>query len=147
MPFQPPSIMAACMILLAAPKLAAAMPKSDFSLAGRDDDGTEAVSIFQANPQEVQQPITDPDELDHSPVVTPQPITPSGQSTPVPVTPIEPAVFYAGQGCYSEPKRGGRALEHVWEDNAMTQELCSDHAVSGGFAYFGLEYGKECWCV
>jgi hypothetical protein len=140
--------MAACMILLAAPKLAAAMPKSDFSLVGRDDDlSAEAITV-EINPQQVQQPITDPDELEHSPVPTPQPqtpqpITPSGQSTPV--TPIEPEVFYAGQGCYSEPQRGGRALEHVWEDNAMTQQLCSDHAVAGGFAYFGLEYGKECW--
>lgn len=136
MPFQPPSIMAACMILLAAPKLAASMPANDHSLS---------LSVRQVDEPE---PITVDPEGDNEPVPTqpntPQPVTPQiptpGDMTPV--VPPELETDYAFQGCYAEPKKG-RALQHVWVDQDMTPELCAAHAVE--YAYYGVEYGIECW--
>lgn len=137
MPFQPPSIMAACMILLAAPKLAASLPTDDYSLSlsARQDESGEPVIV------EFQDPEGDEDP---EPVPTPQPQTPL-IPTPGSQTPIEapdPDVYYASQGCYAEPKKG-RALANVWIDQGMTPDLCAAHAAD--YAYFGVEYGVECW--
>lgn len=132
MPFQPPSIMAACMILLAAPKLAASMPavgERGLMLCQRQETGEDGDEL---------QPIV----CEERPIIpTPEYTTPTGSLTPV--EPAEPQVYFAYQGCYNEPKRGGRALEHVWMDDGMTPSRCEEHAA--GFAYHGVEYGNECW--
>lgn len=126
--------MAACMILLAAPKLAASMPTDDLrSLALRQED-EPVPAIIVEDDEEV--PVPTPQ------APTPQPGTPSGSVTPV--VPAEPEVYYAVQGCYAEPKKG-RALDHVWVHQSMTPELCAAHAVD--YAYYGIEYGVECWYV
>jgi hypothetical protein len=51
---------------------------------------------------------------------------------------------YTYQGCFAEPA-SGRALPTVWSDAAMTLEKCAEHAASQSFAYFGVEFAKECW--
>lgn len=128
MPYQAPSLAAACMILLAAPKLVMAIIPSQVA--------TEQLRarMLESEPEEE---------------VVPFPITP-GDTTPMiptpgsitPISPPEPDIFYAAQGCYKEPKKG-RALEHVWVQEDMTPELCAEHAVN--YAYYGVEYGIECW--
>jgi hypothetical protein len=120
------------MILLAAPKLAASMPAVDergLMLCQRQEQGEDGDEL---------QPIV----CEEHPIIpTPQSTTPTGSLTPV--EPAEPQVYFAYQGCYNEPKRGGRALEHVWMDDGMTPARCEEHAA--GFAYYGVEYGNECW--
>lgn len=133
MPFQPPSIMAACMILLAAPKLAASLPTDDHSLS-------LSLSARQDEPV-----ILEYDDDEPEPVPTPQAPTPRiptpGSQTPIDAP--EPGVYYAEQGCYAEPKKG-RALANVWiDDQGMTPDLCAAHAAD--YAYYGVEYGVECW--
>lgn len=51
---------------------------------------------------------------------------------------------YTNMGCYAE-KPGGRALKAVIASDSMTSELCATSALTAKFAYFGLEYGRECW--
>ncbi|EON97661.1 putative wsc domain-containing protein [Phaeoacremonium minimum UCRPA7] len=53
---------------------------------------------------------------------------------------------YVYQGCYVEPS-GSRALETVATNAQMTLEMCATIcAASTKSKYFGVEYGKECWC-
>ncbi|KAI9774328.1 MAG: hypothetical protein M1840_004222 [Geoglossum simile] len=65
------------------------------------------------------------------------------------VTPTGPAIVqktagYAFQGCYTEAT-AGRALEDkTLASDAMTIELCA--ATCAGFTWFGVEYGRECYC-
>ncbi|TDZ15423.1 WSC domain-containing protein [Colletotrichum orbiculare MAFF 240422] len=58
----------------------------------------------------------------------------------------KPAVSgYTYQGCYVEPSNG-RALDIVHADDQMTLELCASICSLADKAYFGVEYGRECWC-
>ncbi len=51
---------------------------------------------------------------------------------------------YTYQGCYNEPS-GGRALTaSSTASNSMTVESCA--AFCNGANYFGVEYGRECYC-
>ncbi|KAK4119092.1 WSC-domain-containing protein [Parathielavia appendiculata] len=64
---------------------------------------------------------------------------------PVPVasTPVEPVGNYVYQGCYTDsPQRvlSGSALH----DDHMTLEMCA--AACSSYAWFGVEYSKECYC-
>ncbi|GKT51230.1 WSC domain-containing protein [Colletotrichum spaethianum] len=53
---------------------------------------------------------------------------------------------YTYEGCYVEPNNG-RALEVVKADDLMTLEMCAEIcSTSAKKTYFGVEYGKECWC-
>ncbi|KZL84280.1 wsc domain-containing protein [Colletotrichum incanum] len=53
---------------------------------------------------------------------------------------------YTYEGCYVEPN-SGRALEIVKADDLMTLEMCAEIcSISAKKTYFGVEYGKECWC-
>ncbi|KAJ9158023.1 hypothetical protein NKR19_g3724 [Coniochaeta hoffmannii] len=62
--------------------------------------------------------------------------TPTG--TPAAATPTS-------LGCYVEGA-GGRALKNlVLADDALTISSCAA-ACSGTYAYFGVEFGRECWC-
>ncbi|TDZ75120.1 WSC domain-containing protein [Colletotrichum trifolii] len=46
---------------------------------------------------------------------------------------------------YVEPSNG-RALDVVHADDQMTLELCASICLLADKAYFGVEYGRECWC-
>ncbi|TQV94241.1 WSCdomain-containing protein [Cordyceps javanica] len=48
-------------------------------------------------------------------------------------------------GCYTEAGNNLRALhEKSWSDDAMSLASCSRYCA--GFTYFGVEYGRECYC-
>jgi hypothetical protein len=51
---------------------------------------------------------------------------------------------YNSLGCYAE-KPGARALRNSFTSAVMTSQLCAARALAGGAAFFGLEYGQECW--
>ncbi|KAF2001319.1 WSC-domain-containing protein [Amniculicola lignicola CBS 123094] len=51
---------------------------------------------------------------------------------------------YTALGCYAE-KPNGRSLEYRYANDSMTVELCAAIAAANGYAYFGLEYQRECW--
>ncbi|KAF9869506.1 WSC domain-containing protein [Colletotrichum karsti] len=58
----------------------------------------------------------------------------------------KPAISgYTYQGCYVEPPNG-RALEAVTGDDQMTLEMCAGICSTSNKVYFGVEYGRECWC-
>lgn len=69
-------------------------------------------------------------------------------AAPVPETPLETA--YSRDGCYSEAylsplAQGQRTLtSKQYFDDAMTVEKCA--TTCAGYTYFGLEYGRECFC-
>ncbi|XP_072049733.1 uncharacterized protein [Amphiura filiformis] len=60
--------------------------------------------------------------------------------------PHVPADTIGYLGCFVDT--GNRALprDTLWDDNAMTHELCFEHCGSLGHAYAGLQFGRECWC-
>ncbi|XWW94773.1 hypothetical protein V2A60_002721 [Cordyceps javanica] len=48
-------------------------------------------------------------------------------------------------GCYTEAGNNLRALHaKSWSDDAMSLASCSRYCA--GFTYFGVEYGRECYC-
>ena len=51
---------------------------------------------------------------------------------------------FSAMGCYAE-KPNDRALEVVYESDRLTIELCAAQAALNGYAYFGTEFGQECW--
>ncbi|KAK3501694.1 heme peroxidase [Neurospora crassa] len=52
---------------------------------------------------------------------------------------------YVFVGCQTEATEGGRALEgKTWADDGMTLEGCAE--ACSGWEYFGVEYGRECYC-
>lgn len=55
---------------------------------------------------------------------------------------VKPVPGYTYQGCYAEPVTG-RALPSKTAQDGMTVELCA--SMAAGKAWFGLEYGRECW--
>ncbi|RVD85560.1 uncharacterized protein DFL_003880 [Arthrobotrys flagrans] len=51
---------------------------------------------------------------------------------------------FTTMGCYKEPS-GGRAIPNALHaDDTMTVEKCA--IACADYKYFGLEYGRECWC-
>ncbi|KAK3392754.1 WSC domain-containing protein [Podospora didyma] len=59
-------------------------------------------------------------------------------------TPTPPPANYISQGCYTEAT-GIRALSGTaFFDDLMTVAKCA--AVCSSYTYFGLEYGRECYC-
>lgn len=69
-------------------------------------------------------------------------LTVYGPVTVAPTT-LAPVGDYAYQGCFTDGP--GRALtgKTVYDDN-MTLEMCA--AACSSYAYFGVEYSKECYC-
>jgi pyruvate/2-oxoglutarate dehydrogenase complex dihydrolipoamide acyltransferase (E2) component len=51
---------------------------------------------------------------------------------------------YNAMGCYAE-KPKARALKSLFASDVMTVQLCAKQASANGAAFFGLEYGQECW--
>ena len=63
---------------------------------------------------------------------------PKISTTPAPATLSVPYV-----GCFVD--QGARALpDAVLSADDMTAQVCQTHC--GGYNYFGVEYGRECWC-
>ena len=61
-----------------------------------------------------------------------------------PSTAAPSPISYAFQGCYTEANNS-RALTGAFHSNdAMTVESCASYC--SGYAYFGVEYGRECYC-
>ncbi|KAG7104597.1 WSC domain-containing protein like [Verticillium longisporum] len=73
--------------------------------------------------------------------------TTTASATPTSTTPAIRQVVrsrYNFQGCYTEADYG-RALEKsTMADDLMTLEMCADFCA--GSTYFGVEYGRECYC-
>lgn len=74
--------------------------------------------------------------------------TSSTSSIPTP-TPTGPAIkksvgSYVFQGCWEEPPNDRAIIEQMYANDSMTLESCA--AFCKGFAYFGTEYGRECYC-
>ncbi|CAG8971095.1 hypothetical protein HYALB_00010672 [Hymenoscyphus albidus] len=76
--------------------------------------------------------------------------TPTTSSSPAPTATGGPQIRqivgnYVFQGCYNELTVGGRALsKSTYTNDSMTLELCSSFCSEA--AYFGVEYGRECYC-
>lgn len=51
----------------------------------------------------------------------------------------------ANRRSYAEPSTG-RALDKVKSDNAMTYQMCESICSESQYTFYGIEYGKECWC-
>jgi hypothetical protein len=74
-------------------------------------------------------------------------------TNPNPVNvPNQPGQTYAYTGCFSEPT-GARALgstaqfgSYATSSNSMTVEACAALCFAKGYAYMGVENGKECYC-
>ncbi|KAM7216257.1 WSC domain containing protein [Rhypophila decipiens] len=67
--------------------------------------------------------------------------TSTAPSTPTPTPSLD---GWVSEGCYTEAN-GQRALSDVsFYNDAMTLEKCA--AVCHGYAWFGVEYGRECYC-
>lgn len=72
---------------------------------------------------------------------TTTPSSSTAPSAPVPTTSVD---GWVSEGCYTEA-HGQRALSSVsFYDDAMTLEKCA--AVCDGYQWFGVEYGRECYC-
>lgn len=53
---------------------------------------------------------------------------------------------WSSVGCYREPS-SGRALEGAsTSSDTMTASQCLNYCSSKGYAFAGVEYGRECWC-
>ncbi len=51
---------------------------------------------------------------------------------------------YTNQGCYTEATNGRALTGNAYFSDSMTVEKCA--AACSSFAWFGVEYGRECYC-
>lgn len=51
---------------------------------------------------------------------------------------------YTNQGCYTEATNGRALTGNAYFSDSMTVESCA--AACSSFAWFGVEYGRECYC-
>ncbi|CAN0028291.1 unnamed protein product, partial [Pylaiella littoralis] len=60
----------------------------------------------------------------------------------------EPVVdVYSSLGCYSDPNDGFRAMEvQLTSTTPMSAEICYSLCLAEGYAFFGTQYSRECWC-
>ncbi|KAM7203183.1 WSC domain containing protein, partial [Naviculisporaceae sp. PSN 640] len=75
-------------------------------------------------------------------------ITPLGVSAS-PLTRLvqrDPAIIpgYEFTGCYTEAQHGRALTGSAFFDDQLTAEKCA--TACSGYKYFGLEYGRECYC-
>eukprot|EP00903_Cladosiphon_okamuranus_P010392 g9830.t1 len=63
---------------------------------------------------------------------------------PVAVAPSPSALAYSYLGCFADKDGDGRVLSDPVVSDDMTIELCA--GLCAGEAYFGVQYGVECWC-
>ncbi|KUJ23079.1 WSC-domain-containing protein [Mollisia scopiformis] len=63
----------------------------------------------------------------------------------VPLPSISPVGNYYYAGCYLEPPNARMLPYLVVAADNMTLEMCSSNC-AGTYQYWGVEYGRECWC-
>ena len=62
---------------------------------------------------------------------------------------VEP-FYYIGcyvDGCERIPTQHQRTMQHQFPGVGYTPQTCFESAVSGGFQYFSMQYGGECWAT
>lgn len=78
--------------------------------------------------------------------------TPLG-SSPTPAIPTHPPNGpyrraqigkWVYQGCWTEATRGHALRDRIRTNDSMTLDLCAE--ICDGLTYFGVEYGRECYC-
>ncbi|KAK8063284.1 WSC-domain-containing protein [Apiospora saccharicola] len=57
-----------------------------------------------------------------------------------------PGTQWAYVSCFMEPLYGRALTTLVKADDKMTVPMCTAACKGTGFAFAGLEYGRECWC-
>ncbi|KAF8437730.1 WSC domain-containing protein [Terfezia claveryi] len=73
------------------------------------------------------------------------PVTSTATTTTAPPTGPTSAANYTYIACWSDSDLGNRTLQgKTIQDQGDSPDFC--HTFCAGFAYFGLEYGYECWC-
>ncbi|KAH8655081.1 WSC domain-containing protein [Tricladium varicosporioides] len=72
------------------------------------------------------------------------PSSASSTSTSAPTSTPSSASLYVANGCRTEGTNGRALASASYFDDAMTVEKCE--AICEGYTYFGLEYGRECYC-
>jgi len=55
-------------------------------------------------------------------------------------------ITYKSLGCYSEPPNTRALTGLVIADDSMTVNRCEARCKTAGFQYYGVEYGRECYC-
>ncbi|KAF9495858.1 hypothetical protein BDN71DRAFT_1390602 [Pleurotus eryngii] len=82
-------------------------------------------------------------------VVTP-PSSTSSSTTPTSssgsAAPTSTSLFYAPLGCYVDPGDARVLNGGMTSSSSQTVAGCASSCAAQGFAYFGTEYGSECWC-
>jgi hypothetical protein len=62
---------------------------------------------------------------------------------PIPVS--ARAAAFTRSGCYTDTDAGNRALSGDFKgDDTMTVEMCAEYC--SAYQFFGIEYGRECYC-
>lgn len=111
--------------------------------AGSSSDNYKDISILPASCKPLS---------NATPTPTPTPISTSTStsastptSTPTSTPPTTPsAIPLDFQGCYTDPAGSRVLLPAELKDDAMTIEKCA--AFCNPYKFFGLEYGRECYC-
>ncbi|CAM9395437.1 unnamed protein product [Ectocarpus sp. 4 AP-2014] len=67
----------------------------------------------------------------------------AGDLNPSKSTPTESDGFVY-EGCFNDRHEPDRLFSYVTTTDDMTTELCANECK--GFAFFGLQWGRECWC-
>ncbi|KAK7934673.1 WSC-domain-containing protein [Apiospora marii] len=57
-----------------------------------------------------------------------------------------PGTSWSYVSCFMEPLYGRALTTLVKADDKMTVPMCTSACKGQGFAFAGLEYGRECWC-
>ncbi|KAH6682060.1 WSC domain-containing protein [Halenospora varia] len=79
------------------------------------------------------------------PTITPTiSTTASTSSTTSPSTATQSSSSYTFQGCYTEATEQRALSMGAYFDNFMTVPKCA--AACSGYTWFGVEYGRECYC-
>ncbi|KAH6603806.1 wsc domain-containing [Trichoderma cornu-damae] len=127
-------------------------PMEDCSMTCNDDSTEFCGGPNRLNVYQLEKPVVTASVPTASAPLTVSGSPPTSPATTEPTsvaTPTGPAVKitvrgYAFQGCWQEPPNDRAIIEQTYADDSMTLESCADFCK--GFAYFGTEYGRECYC-
>ncbi|CRK39009.1 hypothetical protein BN1723_015476, partial [Verticillium longisporum] len=75
--------------------------------------------------------------------------TTTTSATPTPTGPAIRQIVsteWSFQGCYTETKNGRALSKKSYADDLMTLESCAAFCKGVSAAFFGVEYGRECYC-
>ncbi|KAF1360847.1 heme peroxidase, partial [Lizonia empirigonia] len=111
--------------------------------AGQASDNYKDISILPASckPLSTATPTPTPTPTS-TPTSTPA-STPTSMPTSTP-TPTPSAIPLDFQGCYTDPTSSRALAPAELKDDEMTVEKCA--AFCNPYKFFGLEYGRECYC-